>query len=95
MVIGVVIIELHLPGVHSLKGKRSIVKSITSRINREFNVSCAEVDHQEVWQTAGIGAAVISNSAVHAQHVLGNLLGWIERNRPDVQVVDHSIEMIT
>jgi uncharacterized protein len=94
MVIGVVIIELHLPSAHSLKDKRSIVKSITSRINREFNVSCAEVEHQEVWQTAGIGAAVISNSAVHAQQVLGSVLGWIERNRPDVQIVDHSIEMI-
>ena len=94
MFIGVVIIELHLPGAHSLKDKRSIVKSITSRINREFNVSCAEVEHQEVWQTAGIGAAVLSNSAVHAQQVLGSVLGWIERNRPDVQIVDHSIEMI-
>ncbi len=94
MVIGVVIIELHLPSAHSLKDKRSIVKSITSRINREFNVSCAEVEHQEVWQTAGIGAVVISNSAVHAQQVLGSVLGWIERNRPDVQIVDHSIEMI-
>ena len=95
MFIGVVIIELHLPSVHSLKDKRSIVKSITSRINREFNVSCAEVEHQEVWQTAGIGAAVISNSAVHTQQVLGSVLGWIERNRPDVQIVDHSIEMIS
>ena len=95
MFIGIVIIELHLPSAHSLKDKRSIVKSITSRVNREFNVSCAEVEHQEVWQTAGIGAAVISNSAVHAQQVLGSVLGWIERNWPDVQIVDHSIEMIS
>ena len=39
MHIGVCIIELHLPGNGSLKGKRSVIKSIVTRVSREFNVS--------------------------------------------------------
>lgn len=95
MFIGVCTVELRLPGIRSLKAKRSVVKSITARVNREFNVSCAEVDHHDAWQTAGIGVAVITTSAVHAQQVLGHVLHWIEANRPDVMIVDHQIEIIS
>ena len=43
MHVGVCIIDLRLPGNGSLKGKRRVVKSIVTRITREFNVSVAEV----------------------------------------------------
>lgn len=95
MIIGICEIELHLPGVRSLKAKRSVVKSLTARLHREFNVSCAEIDHHDVWQSAVVGVAVISTSAGHAQGVLQTALRWIEDNRPDVMVVDHSIEIIS
>jgi Uncharacterized protein conserved in bacteria len=39
-------IELRLPENHSLKGKRQVIKSITTRIQNRFNVSVAEVDNQ-------------------------------------------------
>ena len=92
---GICTVELRLPGIRSLKAKRSVVKSITARVNREFNVSCAEVDYLDAWQTAGIGIAVVTNSAVHAQQALGKALHWIEANRPDVMIVDHQIEIIS
>ena len=94
MVIGICMIELHLPGIGSLKAKRSIIKSVTARLHREFNVSCAEIDHHDVWQSTVLGAAVVSTSAGHAQNMLENVVSWVERNRPDVTVVDHSIEII-
>jgi hypothetical protein len=94
MVAGLGLIELHLPGSHSLKAKRSVVKSLTARIHREFNVSCSEVDHQDVWQSAVLGVAIVSNDAVHVQQVMGHVVGWIERNRPDVEVVEHTLEII-
>jgi uncharacterized protein len=94
MVVGVSQIQLYLPGSHSLKDKRSVVKSVTARICHEFNVSCAEVDHHDVWQSAAIGVAVVSNDAAHIQDVLNHVIGWIERNRPDIEIVDQSLEII-
>ena len=94
MIVGIGLIELYLPGSHSLKDKRSVVKSLTARLHHEFNVSCSEVDHQDVWQSAAIGVAVVSNDAAHVQEVMSHVVSWIERNRPDVEVVEQSLEII-
>jgi uncharacterized protein YlxP (DUF503 family) len=94
MIVGVSLIKLYLPGSHSLKDKRSVVKSLTARIHNEFNVSCSEVDHHDVWQSAAIGVAMVSNDTARIQEVLDHVVRWIERNRPDVEIVDQSFEII-
>lgn len=94
MIIGTSLIQLHLPGIQSLKAKRGVVKSLTARLHREFNVSCAEVGLHDMWRSVEIGVAVVSNSAAHAQSVLDHVVGWIEIHRPDVQVVEHRVELI-
>lgn len=87
-------IELSLPGVASLKEKRSAIKGISARLHREFNVSCGEVDLHDVWQSATLGVAVVSTSPAHAERVLNNVARWLERHRPDVTVVDHHVEVV-
>lgn len=94
MVIGACIIELYLPGVASLKEKRSLLKRLMARLHKEFNVSCAELDHQDVWQSAQVGVAIIANDAAHVQRSLESVMRWIERTRPEVSVVDHTVEVI-
>jgi uncharacterized protein YlxP (DUF503 family) len=93
MNVGVSVIQLYLPGSHSLKAKRSVVKSLTARIHREFNVSCSEVEHHDVWQSAALGVAMVSNDPAHIQQVMAHILSWIERNRPDVEIMDQSVEI--
>jgi len=93
MVIGSCTIELHIPGNGSLKGKRRVIKSITSRVSQEFNVSIAEVGDQDLWQSAILGVACVSNGADHVHRLLAKVVEWIERNRPDVEVVDYHIEV--
>ncbi len=95
MVIGTSIIELNLPGIQSLKQKRSVLKGLSARVHRQFNVSCGEVALHDVWQSAALGVAVVSTSAVHAESVLENVVAWIEHNRPDLLVVDHTVEIIS
>jgi uncharacterized protein len=95
MVIGACTIELDLPGLGSLKEKRSVLKSLLARLHKEFHVSAAEVDLHDAWQSSTIGVAVVSTSAVHAQNLLGNLVRWIETYRPDLEVVDHYVEVIS
>ncbi|MBN1122431.1 MAG: DUF503 domain-containing protein [Anaerolineae bacterium] len=94
MVVATCEIDLQLPGVRSLKEKRSILKGLIARLHKQFNVACAEVDLHDVWQSSVIGLAVVSTSVPHTQHVLENIVAWIEHYRPDLIVVDYHIEII-
>ncbi len=85
-------IELNLPGVASLKEKRSIIKSVVKRLQREFNLATAEIGHLDVWQSSQIGLVTIGNDAGHLQSQLEKAVAWLERNRPDVYIVDYTIE---
>lgn len=62
--------ELQLAGCQSLKDKRRIVKSLKDRMHARFNVSAAEVDHQDVWQRASLAVAVVTTDHRHAEEVL-------------------------
>lgn len=92
-VVGICTIQLHLPGVGSLKQKRGILKSMLARLHNTFNVAAAEIDRQDHWQSAVIAVASISNSAAHSRQVLERALDWIEENFPDELVTDHQIEV--
>ncbi|MCZ7546682.1 MAG: DUF503 domain-containing protein [Anaerolineae bacterium] len=94
MVIGVCTIELHIAGCGSLKEKRGIVKSLLARLHREFNVSVAEVDLNDVWQSAAIAVVVVTNGNAHAEQTLERIVHWIEHNRPEVEVVAEQVELI-
>ena len=61
MIIGVMTAYISLPGVTSLKGKRSVVKSLIGRLKSRFNISIAEVDSQDNKVRAVIGISVVSN----------------------------------
>lgn len=94
MIVGSCRINLYLPGVRSLKEKRSIVKSVLARLRNEFNVSTAEVDAQEIYQRAVIGVACVSVSGDYAQGQLEAVIRWIEEHRPDAPVIDYDIELL-
>ena len=63
MIVGVMTAQLSLQGITSLKGKRSIVKSLIGRLKSRFNISIAEVDHQDSKSIAVLGVAVVSNDS--------------------------------
>ncbi len=92
--IGVCRVKLHLPGNGSLKGKRSRLKPLLNRLRREFNLSTAEVDLHDVWQSSVIGLVTVSNDAERAHAVLQQAVRWIEVHHPDVQIVDWGVELL-
>lgn len=94
MVIGTCTIELRIPGNGSLKEKRRVLKSIIAHIQNKFNVSIAEVDANDVWQSARLGVACVSNDAAHAHSILTKVVNMIENSRFDVEVVDYEIEIL-
>lgn len=93
-IIGLCTLELYLPGVLSLKEKRSIIKSMLARLRNTFNVSTAEIDHHDVWQSAGIAIVTVSGSTVHARQVVSKTISWIEEHFPDVMIVRQEVEVL-
>lgn len=85
---------LHLPGCHSLKDKRQVVKSIMARVHQRFEVAIAEVDEQDRWQIAQLGVSCVSNSSQHVDEILGRVRRYIEETRPDVIVSSVDVEII-
>lgn len=68
--VGVLELTLYLPENHSLKGKRAVLRSIKSRVQSRFNVSVAEVDQQDTWQTIVLGFAQVGNERDHVDRCL-------------------------
>jgi len=93
MVVGVCTLELHLPGVASLKGKRQILLSLKDRIKDKFNVSIAEVDEQDIWQRAVLGVACVANEQRHTNQVLDSVLNLV-RGNPEVEVLRQHMEFL-
>jgi uncharacterized protein YlxP (DUF503 family) len=94
MVLGLLTIQLHIPMCSSLKEKRSQLKPLLSRLQREFNISVAELELQDRWQDALIGIAALSNDPAHTQRCLQSIIPWIERHYPHLTIVQDSIELI-
>ncbi len=63
MVIGILKLALILPENHSLKGKRSVLRRVQSRVSNRFNVSTTECGDQESWQRALLGFAAAGSNA--------------------------------
>ena len=59
-------VELHLPDVDSLKGKRHVLKGLKEKVRARFECSVAEVDHQDTWQRATLAIAYVSADSRHA-----------------------------
>lgn len=94
MHVGVCSIQFRLPENLSLKGKRQIVKSITSRVSAKFNVSVAEIDDHDFWQMATIGVSCVSNDKRHANEVLSRVVQFITDNRFEIEVLGYEIEIL-
>ena len=91
MAIGRLILNIYLPSVSSLKGKRKIIKSLKDKASSKFNVSIAEMDDQDKWQTATFGLVSINNSKIHIERVFREVTAFIETNYP-CQIVGEETE---
>ena len=56
-------IELHFPENGSLKGKRRELSSVKAQLQRRFGASVAETEHHDLWQRAGLTAALVGRDA--------------------------------
>ena len=87
------IVELHLPDVGSLKGKRHALKGLKERVRARYEVSVAEVDHHDLWQRATLALACVSHDSRHANEVISKAMDFIEEH-VEGRVIDTSVEIL-
>jgi len=93
MSLGVLTLQIHIPGCSSLKEKRRRLKPLLTRLHREFNLSVTESDHQDVWQSATIACAMIGTNQGLTHRSLQKVVQWVEANWPDVSIIDDHIDL--
>ena len=93
MTIGFCNIDLYLPECASLKQKRSVLKSITTRARNKFNVSVSELGDNDRWQRAQLGIAIVANNSRYANQVLSKVVDLIEREDRLI-LMDYSLELL-
>ncbi len=93
MIIGACRIKLHIFESYSLKDKRHVVKSLIERLKARYNISIAEIDDLDSWQTALIGFACVSNKTKHVQSVINNVIKFID-NDGRLEITGQDIEIL-
>ena len=82
IIIGLCTVEFDLPGVTTIKDKRSILKSLLARLHNQFNISSV------------IAFTTVTNDSRHANSTISTVLNWIEANYPDALIVNQEIEIL-
>jgi uncharacterized protein YlxP (DUF503 family) len=93
MHVGVLQLELAIPGADSLKDKRRAVKSLKDRIAHGHNVSVAEVDALDEHRRAVVGIAMVSNDKRYVEGALSKLVDFV-RTVPDVSLTDYQVDLL-
>lgn len=89
MYVEVLHVEVRIRGMRSLKEKRRVMKRIIADIGRAHPVAIAEVDHQDLWQRADLGIAVISGSPGHVDRMLTTIRRDLDR-RTEIEILGTS-----
>lgn len=95
MHIGVCRLELRLPDSHSLKERRQVARSLTSRIRGQLNVAVAEDSGEQSWQRLDLVTCCVSNEVSHAHEMMSKLVSFVEESRPDLEIVSLKTEIIS
>ena len=75
--VGTCLVTLALHGNSSLKGKRSVLNRIKSRVKNRFNVSIAEVGSNDYLQKAVLGISSVSNDRVYLEGQMTKVVDFI------------------
>jgi uncharacterized protein YlxP (DUF503 family) len=93
MVVGLLTLELHFPGARSLKDKRHVLRGLQARIRKQYNVSVAEVDFQDLWQRSRLAVVAVNTDQVHLERALQAVAGEAAKVR-DGELVDQQLEVL-
>lgn len=90
MYVGLLLIDCRIGEGHSLKEKRHLLSRVTERLKHRFNISVAEVEHQDLWQRTKLAITCVNTDARQGQSVLSHICDAIAAD-PRLQVIDYEI----
>lgn len=93
MVVGLGIITFRLHDCRSLKSKRTIIKSIISRLRNSFNASVAEVGSNDVYDEAVVGFAVVGNERVFVNSTIDKIFNFADESGI-AEIINTEMEII-
>lgn len=93
MTIGLLTLDLAIPGARSLKDKRRVVKSFKDRAHNRFNCSIAEIDPSNQWGRVRIAVCVVGGESRFVNSQLDEIAAFAE-NHPGAQLVDLQMELL-
>ena len=63
-------VQLYLSEAQSLKHKRAVLSSLKERLHNRYNISVAEVAHNDLWQRSTLALAIVSNAGADRKSVV-------------------------
>ena len=94
MWIGWIEFDMVLGDVHSLKGKRSLVRPLVADLKRTFSVAASEVEHHDLHRRAVVGASTVVADARHATDVLDSIERFVAE-RPEFELLSARRGLLT
>ncbi|MFA9558040.1 DUF503 domain-containing protein [Evansella sp. AB-rgal1] len=91
--IGSIVVEAIVYDPQSLKEKRSVLKSVITRIRQRYNVSIVESDFQDVWQRTEWSIISVGTAKTQAEKELQKALAIID-NHPNLEITNVSWEWL-
>lgn len=86
MVVGVLVADVLLGDVHSLKEKRGVVRPIVAELRRRYEVAAAETGEQELYRRAELSVALVAGDHAHVVDVLAECERLVA-GRPEIELV--------
>lgn len=80
-----------IPMAASLKGKRSVLKSMTDKVKNSYNVSVAEIEFQDLWQRTTIALVATASSKDAAEREVRRAVRLLESN-PEWEMTEFTID---
>jgi len=86
MWIGWIEFDILLGDVHSLKGKRSVIRPLLAELKRRFDVSVAEVGDHEQYRRTKVGVGMVAADRAHLVEVLDAVDRFVA-GRPEIELL--------
>ena len=93
MTIGILQLELSIPGAMSLKDKRQAIRSVKDRIANGFNVSIAETDAQDEHRRCVFGVAMVGTERAYVEGALAKVVD-LARDAASVVLTDFRVDFV-
>ena len=88
-------LTIRMPESHTLKDKRRVANSLSSKLRNKYNIAIAEIETSDTPKTVTLGIACVSDSRKHAEQIMSNVTRFVEHSSTESYLVDNTMEIIS